>query len=157
MCFFCEKIDLKSKALYYCVNTTNTIGERSDKMIGKFSSDKAIYLQIIDIIIQKIIVGEYPLGSKLPTVRELASQIKVNPNTVQRAFTDLEELGVIFTKSTNGRFVSEDEDLVKNFKDQLANQTIDEFFHKMELIGFSKKEVIEYLKKRKGEDLNGDN
>jgi DNA-binding transcriptional regulator YhcF (GntR family) len=121
-------------------------------MSWNFSNDKAIYLQIMDIIIQKIVIGEYKSGTKLPTVRELAAQIQVNPNTVQRAFTDLEELKIICTKSTSGRFVSEDEKLIKEYRDKLANQNIDDFFEKMTLIGFKHDEIIKYLIMRKGEE-----
>ena len=121
-------------------------------MTWSFANDRAIYLQIMDELIVKIISGEYPLGSKLPPVRELAADIKVNPNTLQRAFVELENLNIIYTKRTSGRFVTENNEILAELRNNLANTNIDNFFNKMTHLGFTNKEIFEYLDMRKEEE-----
>ncbi|MDF9867035.1 GntR family transcriptional regulator [Bacilli bacterium PM5-3] len=118
-------------------------------MTWSFDNDRPIYLQIMDELIIKIISKEYPAGTQLPPVRELAAQIKVNPNTLQRSFAELENLNIIHTQRTNGRFVTDDEKLLNDLRNNLANTNINNFFSQMEQLGFSNKEIFEYLNKRK--------
>ena len=118
-------------------------------MSWSFTNNKAIYLQIIEQLINKIVTSEYPLGTKLPTVRELAADMKVNPNTLQRAFSELEMLNIIYSKTTVGRFVTEDVAILDNLRKDLANKSIDEFFTKMQQLGFSDEQIFEILKERR--------
>ena len=79
-------------------------------------SDRPIYTQLIEMIELKIFSGEYPLGSNLPSVRDLANEASVNPNTMQRALARLEEDGFIVTHRTRGRTITEDADMIKKLK-----------------------------------------
>ena len=77
-------------------------------MSWKFQADQPIYTQLVARLQQQLVSGVYPPGSKLPSVRELAADAGVNPNTVQRAFAELERAGLIYTQRTAGKFVTED-------------------------------------------------
>ncbi|NLM76105.1 MAG: GntR family transcriptional regulator [Clostridiaceae bacterium] len=111
-------------------------------MAWDLKPDRPIYTQLIEKIQLKIFSGEYPLGSNLPSVRDLASEASVNPNTMQRALAKLEEDGLVVTHRTKGRTITEDADMVKQAKNKLAQIHIFEFLEKMQLMGFSKDEVL---------------
>jgi len=115
-------------------------------MSWQFSNDKAIYLQIMDKIVEGIINGEYPLESKLPSVRELAADIKVNPNTVQKAYSELESLNIIAAQSTSGRFVTKDMSLLQSQKDLLINGHVEDFIEKMRSLKIEDKQILNYIK-----------
>ena len=84
-------------------------------MSWQFQADQPIYTQLVARLQQQIVSGVYPPGSKLPSVRELAADAGVNPNTVQRAFAELERAGLIYTQRTAGKFVTEDAAAVAQF------------------------------------------
>ncbi|MGI6623066.1 MAG: GntR family transcriptional regulator [Clostridiaceae bacterium] len=107
-----------------------------------FKSDRPIYTQLIEQIELKIFSGEYPPGAKLPSVRDIAQEASVNPNTMQRALAKLEEDGLVITHRTSGRSITEDIELIKKAKNQLAKQQIAEFLEKMKLMGFEKTETL---------------
>lgn len=110
------------------------------------SSDRPIYAQIIEQIELKICSGVYPLGSKLPSVRDLAQEASVNPNTMQRALSKLEEGGLLFSFRTSGRFVTEDINMIKETKKRLAQEQIREFLDKMTRLGFEQGDILSMLK-----------
>ncbi len=110
-------------------------------------SDRPIYIQLIEEIELKIFSGEYPPGSKLPSVRDIAQEASVNPNTMQRALSKLEEDGLVITHRTSGRTITEDVEMIKQAKNRLALQQITEFLDKMQLMGFEKKETLALLNK----------
>ena len=85
-------------------------------MAWQFDSGRPIYTQLLEQIRILIISGRYPAGSKLPSVRDLAAESSVNPNTMQRALAELERSGLIYSQRTSGRFVTEDEELVKKMR-----------------------------------------
>ncbi len=107
-----------------------------------FKSDRPIYIQLVEQIELKIFSGVYPLGSKLPSVRDMAQEATVNPNTMQRALAKLEEDGLIITHRTSGRSVTEDARIVEEAKTKLVQEQILEFLKKMQLIGFEQQEII---------------
>ncbi|MCW3490685.1 GntR family transcriptional regulator [Dethiobacter alkaliphilus] len=107
-----------------------------------FDSDRPIYLQLIEKIELMIFSGKYPPGAKLPSVRDIAKEAAVNPNTMQRALAKLEEDGLIITHRTSGRFITEDEKMIKKAKTRLAQEQTTEFFANMQKLGFDKTEVI---------------
>ena len=82
----------------------------------------------------------------------MAVKFKVNPNTVQKALMELEELKLIYTERTNGKFVTDDQELIDKYKEEYADSLSYKYFLAMESIGFDKNEVIEYLKKLKGRE-----
>ncbi|NLU25143.1 MAG: GntR family transcriptional regulator [Clostridiales bacterium] len=123
-------------------------------MIGDFRSDQPIYTQLVEQVTLAILSGEFPPGGKLPSVRELAAQAGVNPNTMQRAFSELERGGLIFSQRTSGRFVTEDTVVIEAAKERLARQRLMEFLQSMRLLGYDNKQVLQLLQSRE-EDLNG--
>lgn len=112
----------------------------------EFDNNIPIYIQLVEQLKIYIISGKILPGERLPSVRELALQTKVNPNTMQKALTDLEELGLIYTERTNGKYVTKDEKLIDKYKKEYALSLSNKYFSSMESIGFDKKEVIKYLK-----------
>lgn len=105
-------------------------------------SDRPIYTQLIEQIELMIFSGVYPLGSKLPSVRDMAQEAAVNPNTMQRALAKLEEDGLIITHRTSGRSITEDAHMVEIAKTKVATEHISEFLKKMQLMGFEQQEVL---------------
>ncbi len=104
--------------------------------------DRPIYTQLIEQIELKIFSGAYPLGSKLASVRDMAQEASVNPNTMQRALAKLEEDGLIFTHRTSGRSITEDANMIKLAKKKVAQEQVLEFLEKMKLLGFEKQETL---------------
>ena len=116
-------------------------------MAWDLKSDRPIYSQLIEQIQLKIVSGLYPAGSKLPSVRDMASDASVNPNTMQRARAELENEGLLYSQRTSGRFVTEDEGRIMDTKTMLAMELIHEFLEKMENLGYSKEQAVEILEK----------
>ncbi len=115
-------------------------------MAWELNNDKPIYSQIVEKIQVRIISGYYPVGEKLPSVRELAAEAGVNPNTMQKAFMELERSGLVTTMRTSGRVVTEDEAMIREIKETIARQEIENFFKKMSEIGFSQEQTLDLAK-----------
>jgi DNA-binding transcriptional regulator YhcF (GntR family) len=116
-------------------------------MAWDLDSDRPIYAQLVERIQMQIVSGLYPAGGKLPSVRELAAEAAVNPNTMQKAFAELERSGLIVTQRTNGRLVTEDETLISKIRQELAEEHIQTFLGKMRELGFDNNEIIEIISK----------
>lgn len=114
-------------------------------MSWNLSSDRPIFLQIVERIQMDIISGIYKPGDKLPSVRELASEASVNPNTMQKALSELEKTGLVYSQRTSGRFITEDANMIEELKQKLAAEKIDEFFAAMKMLGISKEETIQLI------------
>ncbi len=110
-----------------------------------FQTDRPIYSQLMDQIKRRIIIGEYPPGEKMPSVRELAMEASVNPNTMQRAFAQLEQEGLLHTQRTSGRFVTEDRDRIMSIKEDLAKGLVADFLRSMKELGYSDSQTITML------------
>lgn len=108
-------------------------------------SHKPVYLQLIEEIELRIINGVYPLGEKLPSVRDLAQEASVNPNTMQKALQELERLELVYSNRTAGRFITENEEFILTSKNRYAHECADEYLTKMYKLGFSKGEAKEKL------------
>ncbi|EES49507.1 MULTISPECIES: GntR family transcriptional regulator [Clostridium] len=113
----------------------------------EFKDDRPIYLQLIDQLQLRIISGIYITGDKLPSVRELASEASVNPNTMQKALTELERKNLVFTQRTSGRFITEDIDLINKIRNDLAKKEIESFLNNMKNIGYAQNEIINIMDK----------
>lgn len=111
-------------------------------MDWNFIEGKPIYTQIVDIIRTKIAAGDFAPGSKLPSVRDLAVNAGVNPNTVQRALAELEHMKLVYSERTNGRFVTKDEDIMKELHKELSQTYVEELVAKLLSIGMTKEEII---------------
>jgi len=116
-------------------------------MAWDLDSDRPIYAQLVERLQVQIVSGFYLPGGKLPSVRELASVAAVNPNTMQKAFAELERSGLIITQRTNGRSVTEDTELIQSIKLNMARRHIETFFLRMRELGYSEREVIALLER----------
>lgn len=112
----------------------------------EFENDKPIFLQIIEHIKNMIISKKFLPKQKLPSVRELSMMYGANPNTIQKALAELEELGLVFTESTNGKFVTADENLIEKIRAEHISQCVQAFYLKMEDLGLCKTEIIKKVK-----------
>lgn len=110
-------------------------------MTWHLDNDRPIYLQLMERIQMDIISGKYGLGDKLPSVRDLALEASVNPNTMQKALAELERVGLVYSQRTAGRFITEDEELMKNLKREQAAQYLEEFFTNMRHLGLQDEEI----------------
>ena len=115
-------------------------------MAWSLDSDRPIYAQIVEKLQLQIVSGFYHPGDKLPSVRDLASEASVNPNTMQKAFAELERSGLISTQRTSGRLVTEDVSMIKAVQETIATEQIKAFFEQMRELGYSKEEIIALLK-----------
>lgn len=115
-------------------------------MKWNLNSERPVYLQLIEQIQAGIISGYFKPGDKLPSVRDLAAEATVNPNTMQKAFTELERTGLVYTNRTSGRYITSDEKLIKELKEQSAINEIKEFLKKMKQLGLDEDEIIELIR-----------
>ncbi|MDD7732445.1 MAG: GntR family transcriptional regulator [Firmicutes bacterium] len=106
-------------------------------MVDRFSSSGPIYLQLLDHFLIAIVQGTWPPGEKIPSVRQLALQFEVNPNTVQKSLSQLEDLGLAQSQRTAGRFVTTDEDRIEEVRKQLALREVQTFTQSMVQLGVS--------------------
>lgn len=111
-------------------------------MPWSLDNNRPIYIQIMERIQLDIISGVYKPGDRLPSVRELALQAAVNPNTMQKALSELERSGIVYSKRTSGRLITEDESMLRHLKTRLAQEHILAFLEKMDKLGFSKEEIL---------------
>jgi GntR family transcriptional regulator len=113
----------------------------------EFDDNMPIYLQIMDHIKMEIITGKLKANDKLPSVREMAAQLKVNPNTLQRAYQELERLGIVYTQRGMGTFIGERENMVANLKQEMAKDVIGSFIVRMRRLGFTEQEMMASISK----------
>ena len=114
---------------------------------------RPIYLQLEDLIKVRIIAGTYKPGERLPSVRELAAEAAVNPNTMQKALTELERSGLVYAQRTSGRFITEDTNIMKELKEHLAKEQIQLFLTHMKQLGFQKEDIIRLLTQEIKEEI----
>lgn len=114
-------------------------------MPWNLDSDRPIFIQIIEKIQMDIISGVYKPGDKLPSVRELAAEASVNPNTMQKALSELERTGLVYSQRTSGRFITEDSNMINELKSELAKEIISQFLENMQKLGFQKEDAIQLM------------
>ena len=114
----------------------------------EFDDDKPIYKQLIEKLKLEIVLGHFKSGDKLPSVRELSTMICVNPNTIQRSLTELEDQKLIYTKRTSGKFVTEDDTIIHQVKKELAKEKVETFISDMNILGLETEDIIKLLKER---------
>lgn len=114
-----------------------------------FNNGTPIYLQIIEDLKMQIISKKYLPKQKIPSVRDLSIEYGANPNTIQKALTELENMGLIVTERTNGKFVTENEEAIERIKEESIKKMIGEFYGNMQSIGLDKNAVLEILNKEK--------
>lgn len=114
-------------------------------MANEFSSNVPIYIQIMDEIKRKIVSGLWDTGFRLQPVRELAVEFSVNPNTMQRALSELEREGLLYTERTSGRYVTQDRDRILQAREDMAREYTENYFNLMQKLGYKKKKIIEVV------------
>ena len=115
------------------------------KITADFDNNQPIYLQIIDRILLAIAKGELPPGSKVSPVRELAADFKVNPNTMQKSLSKLEEEGVLYTERTSGRYVTSDTALIETIKKALPHKATAAYIAQMQEYGIALSLIPTYV------------
>jgi len=115
-----------------------------------FDNNRPIYIQLVEMLRIKIISGKLKSGERIPSVRELALTAKVNPNTMQKALAELEDEGLVYTERTNGKFVTNNQELIEKLKIELAKEKVNNFLNDMNNIGINYKETIQYLQELGG-------
>ncbi len=111
-----------------------------------FDSNQPIYVQLVAELELYIISGTLPPGERIPSVRDLALMAKVNPNTMQRALTELEERKLIFTERTNGKYVNPNPSIIQKSRNHYAAERVHDFYQEMARLGFKPNEIIKMLK-----------
>ena len=115
-------------------------------MAWTIDSDRPVYLQIVEHITNEIFSGRIKPGEQIKSVRDLATEAAVNPNTMQKALQELERIGLVFTRRTSGRYVTEDAELIRKQKDKKTKEQLDAFLERMGNIGISREDLIRLLK-----------
>ena len=127
-----------------CIGNLKTKGDV--RMQWDLNSDRPVYIQLIEQIQAGIISGHYKAGDKLPSVRDLAAEAAVNPNTMQKALSELERTGLVYSNRTSGRFITSDMEMIQELKKQSARKEIQDFLDRMALLGFQPEETLTLFK-----------
>ena len=115
-----------------------------------FDNERPIYVQLVEKIRLEIISGKLKSGERIPSVRELALTARVNPNTMQKALVELEGEGLVYTERTNGKFVTENKELIEKVKKELAKEKINNYLNDMNNIGITYEQAVKYLQELGG-------
>lgn len=115
-------------------------------MAWDFEQDKPIYIQIVNKIKLGILSGSYKPGDRLESVRELASIAGVNPNTMQKALQELENIELVYSQRTSGRFITDNDEIIDNLRKKVAGEKIIAFVENMLNLGFTKDEIENMIK-----------
>lgn len=124
-------------------------------MQWELRGDRPIYQQLMEQLTEQIVSGRLRTGGKVPPVRELAAEAGVNPNTMQRALAEMERNGLLYTNRTSGRYVTENEALIRQTREQIAAERIKIFLSGMEQLGFCTADIIALLQQRGEEEKHG--
>ncbi|MEC1261810.1 GntR family transcriptional regulator [Bacillus swezeyi] len=114
-------------------------------MANDFSSSKPIYKQIAEQLFKRMVREEIKPGEKLPSVRELAVETQVNPNTIQRTYNEMERMGIVETRRGQGTFVVEKSEVIDDLKREMQAEVIGQFVLSMEELGLSKQDMLSEL------------
>ena len=133
--------------MYYA---SNTMIERKIILDYIFDNERPIYIQLVERLRKEIVSGKLKAGERLPSVRELALTARVNPNTMQKALVELENEGLVYTERTNGKFVTNNKELIERIKKELAEEKINNFLNDMKNIGITYEETKIYLQELGG-------
>ena len=120
----------------------------------QFNDNLPIYLQIVNQIKKEIATEKLMAGEKLDSVRDLAKKLKVNPNTIARVYSEMEQESLVYTERGMGTFLTNDKDILKKLKSEMAKNIVDTYILQMSDLGFSQKETLEILSKKLKGDYN---
>ena len=116
-------------------------------MPWNLDNNRPIYLQLVERIQMDIVSGIYHAGDKLPSVRELAADAAVNPNTMQKAFTELERSGLVYTQRTNGRYITEDQERISRVREELARECTQSYLSNIRRLGYEREQALALAQK----------
>ena len=133
--------------MYYA---SNTMIERKIILDYIFDNERPIYIQLVERLRKEIVSGKLKAGERLPSVRELALTTRVNPNPMQKALVELENEGLVYTERTNGKFVTNNKELIERIKKEFAEEKINNFLNDMKNIGITYEETKIYLQELGG-------
>ncbi len=122
-------------------------------MNWKFTGDRPVYQQIMEALRGSILTGELSPGGKVPSVRELAAQAQVNPNTMQRALTELEREGLLIGGGTSGRTVTTDETVLSTMRQEILRQLARECAEKFKVFGLNPAKAAVLLAELESEEM----
>lgn len=122
-------------------------------MNWKFTGDRPVYQQIMEALRGSILTGELSPGGKVPSVRDLAAQAQVNPNTMQRALTELEREGLLIGGGTSGRTVTTDETVLSTMRQETLHQLARECAEKFKVFGLNPAQAAELLAELESEEM----
>lgn len=111
-------------------------------MTIEFDNNAPIYIQIMNYIKKQIVIGKLGPGDKIESVRDLASELQINPNTIQRTFQELEREGIVETKRGLGRYVTDEESTIMQIKKEMAAELLDRFVNGMKELGFAEGDIV---------------
>jgi GntR family transcriptional regulator len=111
-----------------------------------FQNDRPIYLQLMEKIMLQIVSGRYRAGDKLASVRDMAAEAGVNPNTMQKALAELEREGLVFAQRTSGRYITDDMEKINSLRVSLAKEQVSKFLKQMENLGYAPEDTVAFLK-----------
>ena len=129
---------------------SNTIKERKTIVEYYFDNERPIYIQLVEKFKSEIVSGKRKQGERIPSVRELALTARVNPNTMQKALVELEQEGLVYTERTNGKFVTNQKEVIEAIKKELAKQKVERYLKDMKEIGIAQEDAIKYLQELGG-------
>lgn len=112
-----------------------------------FTNDKPVYIQIIDEIMNRIALGIYKPGERIPSVRDLAEEARVNPNTMQKALAEIERNGYIISLRTSGKFVTDNPELISSLNSDRSEEIVKNFLSEIRRLGLTAEEAIELVRK----------
>lgn len=113
-----------------------------------FNTRDPLYLQVVQHFKEQIAKGILEPGQEMPSRRELASRLKINPNTVQRAYKEMEEQQLIYTEGNLPSCITKDEAVLKSVREELIGDAVNEFIHAIKSINAPLNEVLELIEKR---------
>ena len=116
-------------------------------MPWNLDNNRPIYHQLVERIQMDIVSGVYHAGDKLPSVRELAADAAVNPNTMQKAFTELERSGLVYTQRTNGRYITEDQERISRVREELARECTQSYLSNIRRLGYEREQALALAQK----------
>ena len=117
-------------------------------MDKKLKENMPIYVQIMNRVREAIAAGELKPGDKIASVRDLAADFEVNPNTMQRALTELEREGLLLPERPQGRYVTSDAKAIEELRKDIARQAADSFRREMAALGFNEEEMMDFFRER---------
>ncbi|WP_087974435.1 GntR family transcriptional regulator [Oceanobacillus rekensis] len=119
-----------------------------------FNKREPVYVQVVQHFKEQIATGNFEPGQEIPSRRELANQLKINPNTAQRSYKEMEEEGLIYTEGNSPSKITSDEKVIKAVREELISQAVDSFVTSIRKVNVPIDELIGLIKEKYTENAN---